>query len=189
MNDDSSQSRRRRWTSNSWPTSTASWTPRAAAASRNCWPPMPKSAAACKQMERTWDLLDDLDAAPAGSQFTQTHAGNGGRGGPRGRPAEPGRGPAPPPPSLAGDRRRLCWRPLAAGFLAVVAAVPDPNRQLLEDLPVLENLDQYRQIDDIEFLQTAPRRRAVSTRPARRRTRRRRRRTNRWPSGGSASRA
>ena len=41
---------------------------------------------------------------------------------------------------------------LAGGFFAVVRLVPDPNRQLLEDLPVLENLDEYRQVDDIEFL-------------------------------------
>ena len=41
---------------------------------------------------------------------------------------------------------------LAAGFLAVMLFAPDPNRQLLQDLPVLENLDEYRQIGDIEFL-------------------------------------
>jgi hypothetical protein len=41
---------------------------------------------------------------------------------------------------------------LAGGFFTVVRLAPDPNRQLLEDLPVLENLDEYRQVDDIEFL-------------------------------------
>jgi anti-sigma factor RsiW len=40
----------------------------------------------------------------------------------------------------------------AAGFLAVVLLRPDPNRRLLEDLPVLENFDEYRQVDDIDFL-------------------------------------
>ena len=39
-----------------------------------------------------------------------------------------------------------------AGFLAVALFWPDPNRQLIRDLPVLENLDQYSQIDDVEFL-------------------------------------
>ena len=29
----------------------------------------------------------------------------------------------------------------AAGFMAVAWLTPDPNRQLVEDLPVLENLD------------------------------------------------
>jgi hypothetical protein len=40
---------------------------------------------------------------------------------------------------------------LAAGFL-LVSIGPDPNRQLIDNLPLLENLDEYRQIDDIEFL-------------------------------------
>ena len=38
----------------------------------------------------------------------------------------------------------------AAGFLAV--ALYDPDRQLLRDLPLLENLDEYRQVGSIEFL-------------------------------------
>ena len=35
---------------------------------------------------------------------------------------------------------------------------PD-NRELLEDLPVLENLDAYRQVGDIQFLRTLARER------------------------------
>ena len=57
-------------------------------------------------------------------------------------------------------RRRRRWLLTAAGlaaaglagFLAVMAMLPDPNRQLLEDLPVLENLDQYREVDTLDFL-------------------------------------
>jgi hypothetical protein len=41
----------------------------------------------------------------------------------------------------------------AAGFLAVLLLRPDPNRQLLDDLPVLERLDEFRQIDRVEFLE------------------------------------
>ena len=40
----------------------------------------------------------------------------------------------------------------AAGFLIVTSLIPDPNAQLLEDLPILENFDQYREIDSIDFL-------------------------------------
>ena len=36
-----------------------------------------------------------------------------------------------------------------------MAMLPDPNRQLLQDLPVLENLDQYREIDSLDFLRLA----------------------------------
>lgn len=44
---------------------------------------------------------------------------------------------------------------LAAGVLSfglVNRFWPDPNEQLLRDLPVLQNLDQYRHLDDVEFL-------------------------------------
>ena len=40
-----------------------------------------------------------------------------------------------------------------AGFLAVALFAPDRNEQLIQDLPVLQNLDEYCQIDSIEFLQ------------------------------------
>ncbi len=39
------------------------------------------------------------------------------------------------------------------GFICVAMFRPDPNRQLLEDLPVVQRLDEYRQIDSVEFLQ------------------------------------
>ena len=38
------------------------------------------------------------------------------------------------------------------GFFGGALFRPDPNRQLLEDLPVVQRLDEYRQIDSIEFL-------------------------------------
>ncbi len=40
----------------------------------------------------------------------------------------------------------------AAGFFIVTVVRPDPNRGLLEDLPVLENLDYYRAAQSLEFL-------------------------------------
>ncbi len=39
------------------------------------------------------------------------------------------------------------------GFICVALFRPDPNRQLLEDLPVVQRLDEYRQIDSVEYLQ------------------------------------
>lgn len=38
------------------------------------------------------------------------------------------------------------------GFICVAIARPDGNRRLLEDLAVVEQLDELRQIDDIIFL-------------------------------------
>ena len=41
----------------------------------------------------------------------------------------------------------------AAGFLGVALLRPDPDRQLIEDLPLLVDYDEYSQIDDVKFLQ------------------------------------
>jgi hypothetical protein len=41
---------------------------------------------------------------------------------------------------------------LALGFATVSLLWPDSNRQLLEDLPLLEQLDQYRQVENIDYL-------------------------------------
>ena len=38
------------------------------------------------------------------------------------------------------------------GFVCVAIARPDGNRRLLDNLAVVERLDEFRQIDDIEFL-------------------------------------
>src|SRR5690606_16869821 len=58
------------------------------------------------------------------------------------------------------SQRRRQWGLAAAGILAasilgfglVYLFSPDPNAQLLADLPLLERVDEYRQIDDVEFL-------------------------------------
>jgi hypothetical protein len=39
-----------------------------------------------------------------------------------------------------------------AGFLAVALLWPDPDRELIEDLPLLLDYDEYNQIDDVQFL-------------------------------------
>jgi len=106
-----------------------------------------------QRLDRTWHLLDSLDASAVGEQFTQstlemvTVA----------VADELQRQQAEAP-----RRRRRRWLiaggTLAAaglaGFLvcALVAGSLDPNKQLIRDLPVLENLDQYSQVKDIDFL-------------------------------------
>jgi hypothetical protein len=102
-------------------------------------------------LERTWDLLDELDTAPVGGQFTHTTlemvavAAN--------RDAEEALAEAP----RRRRRRALAvggglLGAVAAGFLAVALLTPNRDRQLLQDLPVLEGFDEYRQADSIEFL-------------------------------------
>ena len=102
-----------------------------------------------RQLQQSWDALDELlptDVDPSFTQSTlemvalaaeeETHQRHG---------------PAP--------RRRRAWLGLAvvvlaglAGYSVVWRFWPDPNQQLLRDLPVLENLDHYQKIDDVEFL-------------------------------------
>jgi hypothetical protein len=41
---------------------------------------------------------------------------------------------------------------LVIGFLTMRIAVPDPNRALLADLPLIEHLEVYSEVDDLEFL-------------------------------------
>jgi hypothetical protein len=102
-----------------------------------------------QSLERTWDLLDELDVAPLGEPFTQTTlemVAVAAR-----EEVERGRADAPR------QRRRflvvLGIALLAAAATAFAAvAIHDPDRQLLRDLPVLENIDEYRQIGSIDFL-------------------------------------
>lgn len=104
-----------------------------------------------RQLERTWEALDALPRAEVPEAFTRTTlemtavAASG--------ELEAFRR------DLAARRRKRWLAGLAgmaaaglAGFLVTASLWPNPNEQLLRDLPVIENLDQYRQIDDIEFL-------------------------------------
>ena len=99
-----------------------------------------------QELDRTWELLDELDSPQVAERFAQstlemvTLAA-----------AE----------DVKQSRTGLLWTfaiaggsLLAAGlagFLSVALLAPDPDRELIRDLPVLEKLDQYRQIDDIEL--------------------------------------
>ena len=106
---------------------------------------------ALSRLERTWDLLDDLDQANVDETFTQSTiqmVALAASDEIRLREEE------------APRRRRRRWlvgggsvaAAALAGYAAVALLWPNPNEQLLKDLPVLENLDHYSQIDDVEFL-------------------------------------
>jgi hypothetical protein len=104
-----------------------------------------------QRLDRTWEMLDELESPQLGEVFAQstlemvTVAAA--------EEAERVQAEAP-------HRRRRRWAIVGGGLLAAAAAgflvgallAPDPNRELIRDLPVLENLDRYCQIDDIEFL-------------------------------------
>ena len=111
----------------------------------------PRVRSALQRLDRTWELLDELDAPAVREGLTRTTLEMVAVA--AAKDAEAARAEAP-------RRRRRTWLLAAAsltaavlaGFLAVLALRPDANRQLLRDLPLLENLDQYREIDSLEFL-------------------------------------
>lgn len=105
-----------------------------------------------QQLQRAWDLLDLLPRAEVGDEFTETTV-------------------AVVAVSAAGDVRKqrktsrcrtvVGWCAVAlAGLLAGVIGfrmvhlrLDQPNRQLLEDLPVVENVDLYFHAEDIRFVE------------------------------------
>ena len=104
-----------------------------------------------QDLERTWQILDTLDEAEVDESFTRSTLEMVAVAA-----EEDVQRQAAEAPRLR--RRRvlvaLTWLAGAAavGFMAVALGWPNPNRQLLEDLPVVERLEQYRQIGDFEFL-------------------------------------
>ncbi len=101
-------------------------------------------------MERAWALLDRLPRATVSDEFTKSTiemvavAAS--------RDAEAAQQPAMRPrwqqvASLAGAVGAAL-----VGFFIGHALWPDPNRKLIDDLPVVEDFDRYYQVDSIDFL-------------------------------------
>ncbi len=104
------------------------------------------------RLERTWDALDDLEQVEVDEDFAKTTIEMVALVAEEELQQEDEQRPA---------RLRRRWLIGSAGllsawlvgFVAAWALWPDPNAPLIEDLPVLEHLDEYQQIDDIEFLE------------------------------------
>lgn len=100
--------------------------------------------------ERSWDMLDRLQRSTVGENFTRSTlemVSLVAAGEQQALPAA----------------RRVDWRRFGMLSLVAVTALvlgygggraiwPDPNRKLLDDLPILEDLDLYEQADSIDFL-------------------------------------
>ncbi len=111
----------------------------------------PKIRQRLQALEQAWDALNELHRVEVDDQFTQSTLE---------MVAVAASGELEAVQQASAQRRVRRWllgaiglfTTGAAGFLAAVWLWPDPNELLLRDLPVIEHLDQYRQIDDIEFL-------------------------------------
>ena len=106
-----------------------------------------------QQLQRVWDMLDDLPRAEADDRFTTSTveliAADVESELQRQEQQLPRR-----------QRRRWLWTGVALaltgwlGFTAVDWLWPHPDQQLLQNLDVVRNLDAYRQAGSVEFLQT-----------------------------------
>jgi anti-sigma factor RsiW len=111
----------------------------------------PNVRSALQGLDRTWQILDQLDAPEIDESFTRTTLEMA---------AVAAESDADEARRTAPRRRRLRWvlaggglvAACAAGFLGVALFAPDPNQQVLQDLPILERFDQYRQVEGIDFL-------------------------------------
>ena len=102
-----------------------------------------------KQFQQTWDLLDQLPRAELDARFTRSTVE---------MIAVTAEGEAKREQSFAARQWPFVRQAVgllaaaAAGFFMVRLLWPEPNGPLLRDLPVLENLEAYRQTPDLEFL-------------------------------------
>lgn len=111
----------------------------------------PKVRQQLQRLGQAWDALDELHRVEVDDQFTQSTLE---------MVAVAASGELETVRQATVQRRARRWllgsagllAAGAAGFLAAVWLWPDPNELLLRELPVIEHLDQYRQIDDVEFL-------------------------------------
>jgi ferric-dicitrate binding protein FerR (iron transport regulator) len=102
-------------------------------------------------LERSWELLDQLAPTPIDEAFTRSTMEM--------VAIAAADEVALSQAALPRVRRRrwllgACGTLVAAGlgFVTGILLWPDPNRHLLEDLPVLQHLDEYRQVQDFRLL-------------------------------------
>jgi anti-sigma factor RsiW len=112
----------------------------------------PRYSARLNRLEKAWDLLDTLGRTEADDDFTHSTVA---------MVALKAQEDVAAQTKSAGRQQTLRWVALAA--VALVAAgltyyfvderLNRENRALVRDLPVIERLDEYRNIDTVEFLE------------------------------------
>lgn len=104
-----------------------------------------------QRLEQVWDALEQLPRTPAGEDFAHSTVEIVAQ--------TASEDLATTMAGLPKQRRRRWWYKAAAigaslvvGFIVVRSLAPDPNQALLENLPVVESLDEYRAVQDVDFL-------------------------------------
>jgi anti-sigma-K factor RskA len=111
----------------------------------------PRARRMLQELDRTWHMLDELDAPATSEDFTRTTLEMVAQAADQDVKKHEAEAPWR-------RRRAALWTAAgliaaaAAGFLIVASLIPEPNAQLLQDLPIIENFDQYREIGSVDFL-------------------------------------
>jgi hypothetical protein len=104
-----------------------------------------------RDLEMSWEALDQLHSTPLGDRFTHTTMEMVAMAANEDVAATSAALPA---------RQRRRWLMAvvallcagAAGFAVAAMLRPDPNRRLLDNLPLVEHLEQFRQAQSLDFL-------------------------------------
>ena len=105
-----------------------------------------------QQLQRSWDLLDDLPLQTVDEALTRTTVE---------MVALRAAGEVQQQqPQLTRRRREwqmlaiaICLAGLLLGYFGIRTWLDRPNRQFLEDLPVIERVDLYQYVDELAFLE------------------------------------
>ena len=111
----------------------------------------PAYRARLTQLQQAWDLLDNLGPAEADEDFTHSTVAMV-----TVKASEDSAGDE----SRARFRKQLAWAGMGglalvgavAAFLAVDHRLNSGNRALVRDLPVIERVDEYSNVESVEFL-------------------------------------
>lgn len=103
------------------------------------------------QLERAWDMLDTLQRSEANDDFARSTVE---------MIAIKAVDDAKTGQMRAVRQRSLAWVGISlavlvaatAGYFLIQTQLDQPNRELVRDLPVIERIDEYRDADNIEFL-------------------------------------
>jgi anti-sigma factor RsiW len=112
----------------------------------------PQFRAKLTRLQQAWDLLDTLQRTEADDDFTRSTVE---------MVALRAEGDVQTGNQATRRSRSLAWIALAAaaliaaflGYRGFANRLSRPNRELVRDLPVIERIDEYANIESVEFLQ------------------------------------
>lgn len=112
----------------------------------------PQFRAKLTRLQQAWDLLDSLQRTEADDDFTRSTVE---------MVALRAEGDVQTENQAVRRSRSLAWLGLATaaclaavlGYMGLSKRLSRPNRELVRDLPVIEKIDEYANVESVDFLQ------------------------------------